>query len=75
MKNQTKINLRRSSVRMFNPEKNETFVYDSTSRMSIPEAKEIAKARKMVFIDKTDTIETFHVSNDDLIKLKNKAKE
>ena len=75
MKNQTKINLRRSSVRMFNPEKSETVVYDSTSRMSIPEAKEIAKARKMVFIDKTDTIETFNVSNDDLIKLKNKAKE
>ena len=75
MKNQTKINLRRSSVRMFNPEKNETVVYDSTSRMSIPEAKEIAKARKMVFIDKTDTIDTFNVSNDDLIKLKNKAKE
>lgn len=59
---------------MYDPKTNETVTYETTSKLSIPEAKDIAKARKIVYIDKEDVAITFKANNEDLLRL-NKARE
>ena len=69
MKKQTTIKFKVTNVRMFNPQTNEVINYESTSKLTTPEAKEIAKARKLTFIDKTDIVKTVTVDNTQLINL------
>lgn len=70
MKSKTTVNIKTTLIRMFDQESGEIVKYQSTSQLSTPEAKEIAKARKLTFIDKTDTTTTFDTPNTELLKLK-----
>lgn len=70
MKSKTVVNVKTTSVRMFDPQTSKIIVYKSTSQMTIPEAKELCKARNMTFIDKTNETDSFSIANTILINMK-----
>lgn len=74
MKTQTTVNVKTTLVRMFNPKTDELVNYKTNSLLTTPEAREIAKARNLTFIDKQDITVSFPVSNDTLLTF-NKPKD
>ena len=71
MKKQTTVKFKVTNIRMFDPQTSEVINYESTSKLTTPECKEIAKARKLTFIDKTDITKSVTVENTKLINLSN----
>ena len=69
MKKQTTVKFKVTNIRMFDPQTSEVINYESTSKLTTPECKEIAKARKLTFIDKTDITKSVTVDNTKLINL------
>ena len=69
MKKQTTVKFKVTNIRMFDPQTSEVINYESTSKLTAPECKEIAKARKLTFIDKTDITKSVTVDNTQLINL------
>ena len=69
MKKQTTVKFKVTNIRMFDPQTSEVINYESTSKLTTPECKEIAKARKLTFIDKTDITKSVTVDNTQLINL------
>lgn len=72
MKTTTTVTIKSTSIRMFDQKSNEVVHYKTSSLLTMPESREIAKAKNLTFIDKEDFTTSFDVSNDTLLTLQPK---